>query len=166
MSNRDGQVGGTNYDGSAEPASITGAAYARMAAYCLSAAPDEACGLLTASMGLSGAGGAVIDGVVPIRNAAADPRRHFSFHSEDWIRAYYDAEKNRQSIVGFFHSHPDSAPVPSPSDEAGWPDRNGAAYTYWIVSLWNAERPACCAYRRRTLEDGSSVFAQVRIQIA
>jgi len=158
-----GQIG---YDAGAEPARMTSAAYARMTAYCEAAAPDEACGLLTSPYGSRSIGTSVIDDIMPIRNRAAEPRQHFSFHPEDWIRAYYDAQKNRQSIVGFFHSHPASAPIPSPSDEAGWLDYSGAgAYTYWIVSLWNDERPACCAYRRRMLRDGSLMFAQVGVQI-
>lgn len=145
---------------------MTSAAYSRMTGYCLSALPDEACGLLTASASPDSRGGALIDGIVPIRNAAAHPKAHFSFHPADWVQAYYDTRKNRQTIVGFFHSHPASAPVPSTSDEAGWLEWSGnGPYTYWIVSLWNDERPECRAYRRRMLGEGSSMFAQIRVQI-
>lgn len=144
---------------------ITAAAYARLLALCEAKLPDEACGVLTADQ--SDAPHGAIDGVLPIRNVAASPTLAFRFHPNDWIMTYYAAQKNRQSIVGFFHSHPNASPIPSPSDESGWLELSGhGPFTYWIVSVWgNAEQPACRAYRRSLRSDGSSMFAQVSIQV-
>jgi desampylase len=145
-------------------AKITASAYARMLAICEAARPAEACGVLTVTQ--AHAAEDPIDGVLPIRNASPSPELTFQFHPMDWISTYYETQKNRQSIVGFFHSHPNASPIPSPSDEAGWLELSGhGPFTYWIVSVWDADQPECCAYRRSLRPNGSSMFAQVSVQI-
>jgi len=53
-------------------------------------------------------------------------------------------------VVGFYHSHPASAPVPSPADlEAGWP-----WYTYLLVDASTGEA------RAWTLADDRSAFVE------
>ncbi len=90
--------------------------------------PFEACGVIT---GTAASGGIEASGFRLIRNAADQPTTRFSFHPEDWIAAFFEAQKNQREIVGFFHSHPSGTIVPSKSDLAGFIPWK----TYWIVGL-------------------------------
>ncbi|MFC4599991.1 Mov34/MPN/PAD-1 family protein [Cohnella hongkongensis] len=93
--------------------------------------PNESCGLLwgTAANGVIEVGGFRL-----IRNAADSPAAQFRFDAEDWIAAYYEAQKNQREIVGLFHSHPSGTIVPSESDLAGFVPWK----SYWIVGLQSA----------------------------
>jgi proteasome lid subunit RPN8/RPN11 len=54
-------------------------------------------------------------------------------------------------LLGIFHSHPQSPPVPSHSDlQTSW----HTLPTYWIVSLQNAAAPTLRIYR--LIRDGDS----------
>ncbi|MBB6729394.1 Mov34/MPN/PAD-1 family protein [Cohnella zeiphila] len=79
--------------------------------------PYEACGLL---LGRREGGFVAVNGLAPVRNAHPRPERAFRFAPDDWIRAAYAAQRNRQQLVGFFHSHPGGGLAPSRSDEEGW----------------------------------------------
>lgn len=89
----------------------------------LEALPVETCGLL-----LSSSDDETINTIVPIRNSSSSPERRFAFDAGDWIRAFYDAQKNQQHLVGFFHSHPSGEPLPSATDYAGLPQGYGGIY--------------------------------------
>jgi proteasome lid subunit RPN8/RPN11 len=87
-------------------------------------APLECCGLLLGAADR-------VDAAVPARNLLAsatrfrvDPRAHFE--------ALGLARERGLAVVGAYHSHPASAPVPSPRDlaEASYPD-----FLYLIVGL-------------------------------
>jgi proteasome lid subunit RPN8/RPN11 len=95
-----------------------------LVAHARAAQPSECCGVLI------GKGDAVIE-AVRIRNLAEglsryrlDPREH--------IDARREARKRGLDLLGFYHSHPRSAPEPSATDlaEAAYPD-----HLYLIVSL-------------------------------
>jgi len=86
--------------------------------------PNEACGLI----------GGTIDGelmcastIVPIPNRASDPRSHFVMEESALVRAMLTLETNRQTLIGIYHSHPHSDPIPSHEDinQAYYP---GTAY--------------------------------------
>ena len=79
--------------------------------------PFEACGLL---LGCREGGFIAVSGLAPVRNVHPRPERAFRFAPDDWIRAAYAAQRNRQQLVGFFHSHPGGGIAPSRSDEEGW----------------------------------------------
>ena len=49
-------------------------------------------------------------------NIADDPARRFLVNPKDHIDARRDARSRGLSVVGFYHSHPRSEPVPSPID--------------------------------------------------
>ena len=75
--------------------------------------PHEACGLI----------GGTIEGeifracvIVPIANRAENPREHFVMDESALVRAMLDFESNGWTLVGIFHSHPNSEPIPSPED--------------------------------------------------
>jgi len=64
-----------------------------------------------------------------VRNVATSPESAFRFDPDDWIRVWYDMQKNQRSLVGFFHSHPSGSRHPSRADGEGWI----GAGSYWIV---------------------------------
>jgi proteasome lid subunit RPN8/RPN11 len=101
-------------------------------------APAECCGVLL------GAPEAVID-ARPARNLATDPNR-FLIDPKDHIDARREARARGLDVVGFYHSHPHSAAVPSAVDleEASYPD-----HLYLIVGL-ASERPEVRLYRLTT----------------
>jgi proteasome lid subunit RPN8/RPN11 len=99
------------------------------------AAPAECCGILFGTE----------DSVTDSRragNIAADPNR-FLIDPKDHIDACKEARRRGIDVVGFYHSHPRSAAVPSPTDlaEASYPD-----HLYLIASL-AAEQPDVRLYR-------------------
>jgi proteasome lid subunit RPN8/RPN11 len=99
-----------------------------LTAACRNRLPHEACGVIFGrEEGLTLA----VEGFAVIRNAATEPGSRFSFSPGDWVAAYYEAHKNRRSIVGFFHSHPHGSLLPSSEDTQGWLPWG----TYWIVGL-------------------------------
>jgi proteasome lid subunit RPN8/RPN11 len=86
--------------------------------------PAECCGVLL------GAHEVVME-ARPARNLATDPNR-FLIDPKDHIDARREARAHGLDVVGFYHSHPRSAAVPSPTDlaEASYPD-----HLYLIVGL-------------------------------
>ncbi|WP_239615276.1 M67 family metallopeptidase [Cohnella mopanensis] len=90
--------------------------------------PHEVCGVI---FGTVQNNTLIADGFSLLRNVSAASITSFAFHPEDWIAAYYGAQKNQREIVGFFHSHPQGSLAPSVSDELGYVPWG----TYWIVGL-------------------------------
>ncbi|MFC4809073.1 Mov34/MPN/PAD-1 family protein [Paenibacillus sp. GCM10023250] len=128
-------------------AELTAEAYQALLTLTMDALPFETCGVLTGQrLRIAGNGARVsarpadvlrVTGVLLVKNAAARPETQFAFDPHDWVRAIYDMQKNRQSLVGFFHSHPGSPPVPSRADRDGFPfgtADNGSGTSYWILS--------------------------------
>ncbi|MFB9327183.1 Mov34/MPN/PAD-1 family protein [Paenibacillus aurantiacus] len=134
--------------------------YDHMLDYAKDRLPNEACGVLAGSM-LEEHGEAIIriSAMYPIANDAMNPARAFAFNPEAWVNAYYQMQKNRQSLVGFFHSHPTAPPSMSQADLAGL--RHSGAETYWILSFEQSGPPSVCVYRQRHGCWTASMFAQV-----
>jgi proteasome lid subunit RPN8/RPN11 len=88
-----------------------------------SALPGECCGLLL------GADTAIAE-AVRMPNVADDPNR-FTIDPAAHVAARRDARDRGLAVLGFYHSHPHSPPVPSVTDlsEASYPD-----HLYLIVS--------------------------------
>ncbi len=107
-----------------------------VAAHARGAAPHEACGLI------AGAGGRAVR-VIPIPNAAADPRRQYDMEPAAFVRAMFAIQRDRLQLIGIYHSHPHTDPVPSPADidRAAYPDA-----AHLIVSL-RAQQPQFAAWR-------------------
>jgi proteasome lid subunit RPN8/RPN11 len=93
-------------------------------AHAREAAPAECCGMLVGSAG-------AITAAVRARNLS-DHQSRFLIDPKDHIRALRDARAAGLDVVGFYHSHPRSAPEPSPADvaEASYPN-----HLYLIVGL-------------------------------
>jgi proteasome lid subunit RPN8/RPN11 len=141
---------------------ITSEARERLIEACLAARPAEACGLL-----LADAEGGPIDRIRPVRNAHPRPERAFRFDPEDWVRAWAETRRSRRRIAGFYHSHPCAPPMPSAADLENWRRFGGREYSYWIVSLLNADRPEIAAWRLRGGVPGSPLVpAEISVQIA
>jgi proteasome lid subunit RPN8/RPN11 len=97
----------------------------RVVAHARSLAPEECCGVLI------GDGVGVLD-AVPARNIADRPAVRFLIDPKDHLTALRDARSRGLDVVGFYHSHPRSAAVPSETDlaEASYP-----RHLFMIVSL-------------------------------
>ena len=102
---------------------------ADMLAHARQEAPRECCGLLVGHTD-------VIVRSVRARNVADTPTRYL-VDPHDHFRALRHARADHLEVVGAYHSHPASAPVPSPTDvsEAA----SGADFVYVIVSLLGDE---------------------------
>jgi proteasome lid subunit RPN8/RPN11 len=102
---------------------LTDAARRTMLEHANREAPLECCGLLL------GSPRCVVE-VVPARNELRSPTR-FLIDSSDHFAAIRLARERGLEIVGAYHSHPSSAPIPSPTDR----DEAWEAFLYVIVSL-------------------------------
>jgi proteasome lid subunit RPN8/RPN11 len=89
------------------------------------AAPTECCGLLV------GRGDEVME-AVRARNVADEPATRFLIDPVDHFAALRRARERGLEVVGFYHSHPASAPEPSPRDVAEF---TYPGHLYAIVSL-------------------------------
>jgi proteasome lid subunit RPN8/RPN11 len=98
-----------------------------MLAHAREEAPRECCGLLV------GKGGSV-ERSVRARNLDASATRYL-IDPEDHFTAIRAARAQGLEVVGAYHSHPSSAPVPSPTDVAE--ANSGSDFLYVIVSLVN-----------------------------
>ncbi|MCD9025629.1 Mov34/MPN/PAD-1 family protein [Cohnella silvisoli] len=100
---------------------------------CRERLPYETCGIV---YGTAADGIVTAEGYAIVRNGSSSPSDTFSFHPEDWVSAYFQAQKNQRNIVGLFHTHPQGSSVPSTGDEQGsipWK-------TYWIVGFANGKQ--------------------------
>jgi desampylase len=94
-------------------------------AHAREAAPDECCGLLL------GRGDEILD-AVRARNVSDEPATRFLIDPADHFAALHSARCRGLEVIGFYHSHPSSAPEPSPRDIAEFAYPN---HLYAIVSL-------------------------------
>lgn len=95
-------------------------------------APRECCGLLV------GTGDAVVRHV-RARNAEPGATRYL-IDPQDHFHAIRQARADGLDVIGAYHSHPATAPVPSATDIAE--AANGAGFFHVIVSPLNAEARA------------------------
>ena len=95
----------------------------QMLVHVLSCLPEEACGLL---------GGSPEEAlrVIPVENELHSPVR-FCMRALDQLNAMLSIEEGGQELVGIFHSHPTSPPVPSPTDIAEF------AYPEALTLIWS-----------------------------
>jgi proteasome lid subunit RPN8/RPN11 len=100
-------------------------AIADMLAHARAEAPRECCGLLV------GTGEAVVRSV-RARNLETKATRYL-IDPEDHFAAIRAAREERLEVIGAYHSHPSSAPVPSATDIAE--ANSGPEFIYVIVSV-------------------------------
>lgn len=89
------------------------------------ALPAECCGVLAGAEGL-------VTEVLPVANAADDARARYEMDPAELWAARRAARERGLDVVGFYHSHPTTEPVPSARDvsRAYYPDA-----VYAIVGL-------------------------------
>lgn len=100
----------------------------QIAEHLVSGLPYETCGVLR---GKAAAGGMRIDAFAPIRNVAPDPLHRFVLDPAEWTRECLRGG----GLIGLFHSHPSSPPVPSDEDLRQLPLFAGMLSAYLIGSL-------------------------------
>jgi proteasome lid subunit RPN8/RPN11 len=114
-----------------------------MERHAVTAAPEECCGLLLGTTDL-------IAIALPARNDAAEPLRRYEINPADHFAAIRQARKLNLDVIGAYHSHPRSEPVPSPTD------LNQAFEAFIFVILGLSDGPRVRAWR---LDEGN--FAEV-----
>ena len=108
--------------------------YEEIIAYAKAGLPNEACGLL----------GGMVDGkdrriekVYYLTNIDAS-REHFSMDPKEQFEAVKDMRANGLSLIGNFHSHPESPSRPSEEDKRLAYD---SSVRYLILSLMDMDAP-------------------------
>jgi proteasome lid subunit RPN8/RPN11 len=88
-------------------------------------APREACGIII------GHNERATD-VIPVPNIADDPLHTYIMDEQKMVAILSSLNRRDLELVGFYHSHPNSDPIPSPTDirQATYPDT-----PYLIVGL-------------------------------
>jgi proteasome lid subunit RPN8/RPN11 len=81
----------------------------QLVAHAQAVTPDEACGIL---VGMPGE----IAEIIPAGNVAANPQTTFEIDSVILARTLTGLERHRQTLIGFYHSHPAGHPIPSQHD--------------------------------------------------
>ena len=109
-----------------------------MIAHARQEAPLECCGVL------GGRDGRVLK-LYQATNAEHS-RYRYNIGSQELFRINRECEKNGWQFLAIYHSHPDGAAYPSPTDveRASWPES-----LYFIVSLSSPEKPEVRAFRIR-----------------
>ncbi len=87
--------------------------------------PQEACGLL---VGI----GEEVREVIALPNIARNPEHHYRMDDRAYGNAIFQVQKRVLSVIGFYHSHPNSDPIPSQEDirDANYPET-----PYLIIGL-------------------------------
>lgn len=122
---------------------------AEMIAHSREQAPLEACGIL------AGKQGRVVK-LYRARNADRSPVS-YRLEPEEQYRVFKDIEERALDIVGIYHSHPTSPPVPSAIDleQAYYPEA-----IYFVVSLADPVKPKAKAFR---IVDGETTEEEITL---
>jgi desampylase len=109
---------------------------ADMIAHARDEAPNECCGLLVGA-------GSLIDECVRVRNLRASPTRYLLDPAEH-IATNRRLRGSRRAVIGCYHSHPHTSPVPSDTDRA---EALYEEFVWVIVSLAGSGSGEVAAYR-------------------
>ena len=117
--------------------------------------PEECCGVL---VGVND-GARRVTAVHRTRNTAPrGTRDSYEIDPRDLHQLLRQLRACRAQILGFYHSHPDAAPLPSGRDvEKAWP-----SYSYLIVSVHNGDPLSLRSWRWSNQDHG---FEQEPIQV-
>ncbi|HSF14153.1 MAG TPA: M67 family metallopeptidase [Vicinamibacteria bacterium] len=117
---------------------------------------DEACGVMYGHV--TPPGYRVVVRVEAMRNARGDERhRRFIVTPEDYRRAEEEAERYGQTLLGFYHSHPDHPAFPSDYDLAH-------AFPFFSYVILSVERGEPSDMRSFVLAEDRSEFLEEAIQ--
>lgn len=118
--------------------------------------PNEAGGFL---LGRARAGAVIIQHVMPVENtfAVEEQYHRYAMKPQDWMRLEDEADERGLSLVGYYHSHPDSSAIPSEYDrEHALPN-----FVYIITSVMMAKATDMRVWRLRadrSAFDGSELM--------
>lgn len=100
-----------------------------IAQHAQSDAPREACGLIV------GQGSRAVR-VIPVKNIALDPLHNYVMDTTELARILPAIHREGLELIGLYHSHPASDPIPSPTDiaQATYPRT-----PYLIIGLQSGE---------------------------
>lgn len=125
--------------------------------YARAAYPEECCGVLAGSFD-----GYVRRVTAIYRTTNAAPRGtrdSYEIEPRALHRVMRQIREARLQLLGFYHSHPDSAPTPSAADaQKAWP-----SYSYVIVSVMGGDPVAVRSWRWSIEARG---FEQEPVQVA
>lgn len=113
--------------------------YDRILKHCIGGLPNEACGLIAGT--IEGEEKTVTK-VYLLTNVDAS-REHFSMDPREQLEAVKDARAGHISILGNFHSHPESPSRPSEEDKRLAYD---VSMEYLILSLQEEKNPVLKAF--------------------
>lgn len=113
--------------------------YETILQHCIAGLPNEACGLLA---GKTEGEEKLVTKVYLLTNID-ESREHFSMDPKEQLAAVKDARANQLSMLGNFHSHPESPSRPSEEDKRLAYDSTAE---YLILSLQDMEHPVLKAF--------------------
>ncbi|MFC1959350.1 Mov34/MPN/PAD-1 family protein [Chloroflexota bacterium] len=101
----------------------------------------------------------IID-VTPVENIfeAGEQHHRYAMTPQDWVRLEDEAEARGLSLVGYFHSHPDSPAIPSVYDR----DHALPNFVYIITQVQDAVAVKARAWR---LAEDRSRFNECNLEI-
>ncbi|WP_051420576.1 M67 family metallopeptidase [Helicobacter pametensis] len=73
----------------------------------------ECCGYL---LGYSQQNQNILNSIYPMRNAHSFPQTHFAFVPQEQLQVFHHCKSQNLQIIGIYHSHPSSPPIPSKED--------------------------------------------------
>ena len=106
--------------------------------------PNEGGGFL---LGKAGDGALAIQAITQVENSFAEEEQHhrYAMQPQDWMRLEDEADARGLSLVGYYHSHPDSPAIPSEYDrEHALPN-----FVYLITSVMMATAADMRVWRLR-----------------
>ena len=103
--------------------------------------PNECCGFIFGSIN---GGDKYTENILTCTNSTADSEQYHRFviTPEDMLKAEKLARSIKADIIGFYHSHPDCAAVPSEYDRS----HALPVYSYIIVSVINGRAEECTSW--------------------
>ncbi|WP_443971140.1 Mov34/MPN/PAD-1 family protein [Sphingobium sp. CR28] len=105
--------------------------------------PAECCGIL---LGDRQAG--TVEAIVPARNVARNPERHFEIDPTALFAAHREARNGGASLLGHYHSHPTGSAEPSETDAR----MAEGAGEIWVILGWGGQVAAWQALRANEAE--------------
>src|SRR5664279_4950961 len=110
--------------------------------------PNEGGGFLLGSLGTDSV--RIVD-IVPVENIfeRAEQYHRYAMTPLDWARLEDQADERGLTLVGYFHSHPDSPAIPSIYDR----DHALPNFTYIITQVNNAKAVDMRVWRLRDSRD-------------
>ena len=119
--------------------------------------PNEGGGFL---LGEAEPNAVTVRDIIQVRNVFAAEEQHhrYAMTPQDWMRLEDQADERGLSLIGYYHSHPDSPAVPSEYDrEHALPN-----FVYIITSVMMARAEDMRAWR---LQADRSRFDQLELQL-